>query len=366
MNSYNTNWWWDDPSEIFWCEITDRDDIGADLKCPQTNDKGQPYWSYNLINQIWPGEIVFHYSTKPGLKAFVGASVAGGPVEDRPIVWTAHGTVGRSKPASSEARPGWWLPLHGYEAATPPLRRSDLLIELEQEWIRNWIEMKEQSTGQSAKAPFQLYPREIRASQGYLTKMPKEFVNRWPGLTLLADRLSPEQEKLISLGETAPPRQAVGVFDPLENGLRLKDDSPYYAEVHASVQRRSRNHERLIRDAVDWLSALGAVVKTPHPIDLFVASPIKVILEGELGANRGPRAAIREALGQLHDYRYFYGQNDSALCILLDVDPGASLVEYVETYLDLFIIWRSDHGFESGPMTQAKFIDVLESNLRVA
>lgn len=70
-------WWEDDSRERYWCEITDRPDIGADLKCPQTNGPGQPYWSYGLINEVLPGDIVFHYSKRA--QCIVGASVAGGP-----------------------------------------------------------------------------------------------------------------------------------------------------------------------------------------------------------------------------------------------------------------------------------------------
>ena len=31
--------WWDGiPDERYWCEVTDRDDIGANLWCPQADD----------------------------------------------------------------------------------------------------------------------------------------------------------------------------------------------------------------------------------------------------------------------------------------------------------------------------------------
>jgi len=74
--------WWDGiPEERYWCEVTDRSDIGANLWCPQTDESGKPYWSYSLIHAIAPADIVFHYSTNR--TAFVGASVAGGPVEPR-------------------------------------------------------------------------------------------------------------------------------------------------------------------------------------------------------------------------------------------------------------------------------------------
>ena len=117
-------YWWDTKSdEKYWVEITDRNDIGADLKCPQTNDKGKLNWSYSLIRSIWPGDIIFHYSTRR--RSFTGASVAGGPIEERPIMWVPHGTSGRSSKKHSE-RSGWWLPLHGYVEADYPLTLSEM------------------------------------------------------------------------------------------------------------------------------------------------------------------------------------------------------------------------------------------------
>jgi hypothetical protein len=99
------NWWTDEPAERFWCEVTDRPDIGADLKAPKVDDAGQPYWGYSLLKELHPGDFVFHYSTQN--KAFVGISVAGGPVEDRPIVWRPHGTSGRAAGLPAVPRPGW-------------------------------------------------------------------------------------------------------------------------------------------------------------------------------------------------------------------------------------------------------------------
>lgn len=82
--------WWDGrPSERYWCEVTDRGDIGSDLKAPQKDESGQDYWSYSLIADVLLGDVVFHYSTR--FKIFIGASVAGGPMGERPIVWVPHG-----------------------------------------------------------------------------------------------------------------------------------------------------------------------------------------------------------------------------------------------------------------------------------
>lgn len=109
-------WWSESPDERYWCEITDRLDLGADLKCPQADDNSDPYWSYSLIHELQPRDIVFHYSTRAD--AYVGASIAGGPVEERPIVWQAHGKVGRQKTSEPcHVRVGGGLSIRSLRAA---------------------------------------------------------------------------------------------------------------------------------------------------------------------------------------------------------------------------------------------------------
>jgi len=130
------DWWSGAPDERYWCEVTDRSDVGANLWCPQRDESGKPYWSYSLIHAIAPGDIVFHYSTKR--RAFIGASVAGGPVETRQIVWAPHGTIGVKKKGPREPRPGWWRPLYGYTASKLPLTLATINRPEHQEWVREW------------------------------------------------------------------------------------------------------------------------------------------------------------------------------------------------------------------------------------
>lgn len=67
---------------------SDRHDIGSDLKCPHTDETGDAYWSYGLINEVKPGDIVFHYSKNA--QCVVGASVVGGPLDGMLLLWVRH------------------------------------------------------------------------------------------------------------------------------------------------------------------------------------------------------------------------------------------------------------------------------------
>ena len=74
-------WWVSQPEERYWLEITDREDLGVNLKAPQTNEDGQEYWSYSLIRAISPGDIVFHYHKSD--QAIVAVSRVAGAARQR-------------------------------------------------------------------------------------------------------------------------------------------------------------------------------------------------------------------------------------------------------------------------------------------
>jgi hypothetical protein len=57
----NKPYWWDNlQEEQFWMEITDRQDIGADLKCPQLDEGGarQPSYRRNFLSTTRPPELL--------------------------------------------------------------------------------------------------------------------------------------------------------------------------------------------------------------------------------------------------------------------------------------------------------------------
>lgn len=164
------NWWTGRKDERFWCEITSRDDVGADLRCPQTRADGTPFWGYDLMHDIRPDDVVFHY--KDG--RFVGASRAVGKAFDRDIVWQPRGTSGRRNPLPDAARSGWALNLRDLvpvDFSLEEIRRDDA-------WVRAQIK----TLGKPTKIPFLVQKGQLRATQGYLTKLPRSFVDRWPVL----------------------------------------------------------------------------------------------------------------------------------------------------------------------------------------
>ncbi|HWS18833.1 MAG TPA: hypothetical protein VN223_12490 [Candidatus Elarobacter sp.] len=176
--------------------------------------------------------------------------------------------------------------------------------------------------------------------------MPLDFVNRWSSLSQLADDLGVLQEKINPLGDLYIPEK-IGP-PPL---LKLKSEADYFAAILGSVQRRTRAHERLVRIAAECLTAHGSDATTPHPIDLRITHPKTVIFEVKPAANRNPIHAIREAVGQLLEYRYFLGPKDATLCIVLDENPGSMLTDFVEHWLGMRICWVTGNQLFGGPKT---------------
>jgi hypothetical protein len=340
-----TFWWEGDPTERFWCEITNREDLGADLKAPQANEDGRPYWSYSLMKEIRPGEVVFHYSTSE--TAFVGASIAGGPLEERAIVWAPQGTSARASRAARAPRPGWWLPLDQFRRAEAPLTLEELQRSEHQEWIRAWIDGAQERFG-SSYAPLQPYPRLLRAAQGYITKMPKAFLERFQKLEELAASLR---------NATA---ESVDMRLPFEGEASFKSDAPYIARILGRVEVRRRDHETLVRFAAEHLKARGIGVSTPNPMDLWLGPPLDSIVEAKvIVGDEDPRFAIREAVGQLHEYRYFHSRPNARMAILLNRSPGPRLIRYVEEHLRMLILWREGSELAAGEQTQKALLKSL-------
>ena len=289
------HWWEDSPDERYWCEVTDRIDVGENLKAPTLNDADAEYWGYSLIRLVHSGDIVFHYSTNT--KAFVGVSVAGDPVEDRPIIWRAHGYFGASATTPASPRPGWWRPLYGFTEANEPLELSEPNNATEVGWITDWRNAKEGEGNGKAKIPFQLRRGGLRGGQGYLFKMPQEFVARWAKLETLAASVSSLHE---SLGERPTPTPDPGSVGP--TGFRPKNEGDYEADIRGGKQRRTRGHEKLVRLVGEWFKKEGATMSTPHPVDLLMSHPSVVIFEAKTTHARTVLNAVREAVPSLPTY----------------------------------------------------------------
>ncbi len=342
------DWWDNHPAERYWCEITDRDDIGVDLRTPQHRQDGRSVWHYSLVADVRPGDIVFHYRGR----AFIAASVAGGPLESGVMDWTPH--IVRRPEWRGLRVPSWLLPLSGTVWSDAPLSLEQLRSSpIDSEWIVNWNSQKRRSYARVA-SPFMKYGNTLRGNDAYLTKMPAEFVARFGQLRELASRLEDRQEELNTLNDSL----ASSTSEP---NYRDQSASEYWAHIQGGHRRVTRRHAALVNGVSAWLSQRGLLPENPFPLDMALAEPAPLIIEAKTVGPKSPLLAVRHAVGQLHEYKYFGEERfrDADLCILLDAEPDhPGLVEYVEAHLGMLISWWTDHTVCGGPKTGTWFSQI--------
>lgn len=170
------NWWEADPAERYWMEITDRQDLGDDLRIPKVDAAGGQTWSYTLTSYVQPGDRIFHWhKSLVGEPAMIGWSEAAGPLEEITMSWQAKGTRGRARGVPTVG-PAWRMPLRNFTLLEAPLTRK--IISARRAEILAILEEVAARVGRPTYAPFQNYGgRELRAQQGYLTKFPAALVD---------------------------------------------------------------------------------------------------------------------------------------------------------------------------------------------
>ena len=178
-------------AEIYWVEVTDREDVGSDLRAPLLGESGKPQWRYTLFQRAQPGDVVFHYDTAASPKGIRGRSVVAGPPYKETIVWGARGTYARAANVKPEQKPGYRVPLRDFEQLDPPVTTADL------EELRPALREVEQNLRKkhgSIYFPFNLSPKvSMQAAQGYAFKMPRAVVELFPQLGGTPRPLLPEE-----------------------------------------------------------------------------------------------------------------------------------------------------------------------------
>jgi len=223
-------WWEKKSSEMFWLEVTDRLDLGVNLKAPQTNEHGADFWSYSLLKYVHQGDVVFHYNRTE--QAIVARSIATGELWADKITWAARGAYARGAGIQPHTRPGWYVGLDNYEPLKTPLE-----LELIRAFQKEIFKLKSElaiEAGSPLYFPFEMGDaRPMRPMQGYLFKLPffftKLFEESLGEYTFKSMMISESKIEGIIGSEyrTADEETSVGERDPfsidpaiVERGLR--------------------------------------------------------------------------------------------------------------------------------------------------
>ncbi len=262
-------------------EITDREDLGADLFAPTTDGSGRPYWGYELVTYVQPGDVVLHWhKTLAGEPGIVGWSQATGAYEDTDISWQAHGTVGRAR-GTLAPRPAWRMPLSNYTPLVDPVLITQVRA-LEGKLRAAQAELEKRHPAGRLYSPFQFSDkRELRAQQTYLVKFPREMVS------------------LLSLDELAA---AIGpAVAPTKGRSAKRRGSGYIADsaVRSAIEWRAVN---LAVEAYETDGYTVTYTGSSKPFDL-VAKKAGEERRIEVKGSSGAAAQVELTIGEVRNSR---------------------------------------------------------------
>ena len=220
-------WWNDDPTQRYWMQITDRDDLEDPLLSPKLP---RLTWGYDLVSQVQPGDRVLHWRADARMRGLVGWS----EVEEHATVipefrWRPHQGGGEER-----TTPGWSAVLGPFHAFASPVTADKLLPILEQ------IVAVDRALSARHKGPI-YFPitrygagrpgdrQEVRAVQAYFAKFPVELFDVIPGIS------SARIDVPLDLAETGLPEDfQAGKKAPAGRTTRAQDP-----KLRTAVERRS-------------------------------------------------------------------------------------------------------------------------------
>lgn len=315
-------WWEGTRSERYWVEIRWAEGIGRHLSCPLTDEGGAPNPWYGLLDQVRTDDLVYHWNAVE--HRFVGRSRVAAPVRIEGggrVVDLARFTALRAV----------------IDLTTVRSRETEI------RGIRD--RLAAQHPGVSLYLPFQFRRDGLRFMPNYFAKMPKALASLLFGSTGLGeDGFEPPGDG-SAVADEAPPDAPTGFLDP----FKPKADSDYITKVRPRQERRSRKHETLVNDFALYLADRGFEVGRNAVIDLGVKRP-ETIIEAKI-VKSWPDA-IRAAVGQLYEYRYFkVAAREAALVFLASAPVPEHWVRYLERDRLIGAAWPTAKGFELTPMT---------------
>ena len=356
--------WWDSSlGEKYWLEITDRSDLGVDLKAPQSDDGGNEYWSYALVREVAPGDVVFHY-WKPE-RAIVGWSRAIGEPWAEDIIWGSHGTVAREAGIQPYRRPGWRLGLSDFTRLDEPVTLDE--IRAAEPYLRRVAAVLEDAFGGGTYFPIALSDkRPPRPTQGYLTKWPADLNLAFPSLA----RAAADAERTAPNGgaEDGPSPERVvdeGVgaeYRPADVDAATSEEEPF-ARDPAVVERGLRGHAQAQEALAQYVRELGAIPRSPradepnydlaweHEGQVFVAE-VKSITD------RNEEKQLRLGLGQVLRYRQLLSTPDRQAAAVLMVERAPRDPSWLELCdaLDVRLRWPALVQAQSGTAEKRQLV----------
>ena len=192
--------------------------------------------------------------------------------------------------------------------------------------------------------PFQARRDGWRLMSNYFTKLPAAMQHALFGADGLGESGLPDppEDDGPAIPDDGNRRSNRGGF---LRPFKPRADTDYLTRIVGGPARRGRTHETLVNDFAEWLAARGLVVGCNAAIDLGVEDPPIIIEAKVIRAGRWAHA-LREAIGQLYEYRYFQVVSpQSSLIFLASAPVPERWLGYLDHDRDMGAAWRSDDGF---------------------
>jgi hypothetical protein len=244
-------------------EITDREDLGTDLNAPERTEQDREYWSYGFVREVREGDVVLHYRARPINAITAWSRATGEPYRDQ-VFWGAHGQASGRGPVAPYLRPGWRRPLDGPYRLTQPVTAA-FLNTIRPDVVRVLDQLQAAHPGQRTYSPFVEYGgRELRAFQGYLTKVPRAFMELVPELAEVA-RIAAETQPQPAAPAPATGRRTLGTeYREANPKARTARRQPFSVDPDL-VDRALQAHAQTQEALAAALRAAGKVPRSPVP-----------------------------------------------------------------------------------------------------
>lgn len=304
MSKYEKWWHGAKESEIFWLEVTGRTDIGANLKAPQTNEKGNGYWSYSFLKEVEAGDVVFHYDASA--HEVVASSVVSGDFWEDDTVWVAHGRSAKKAGRKPRTRPGWYVGLEYYSKLDPPLTIGKIRDSTAE--IQTKLSQLKTAHSGSLYFPFEVGPkRPIRPLQGYLFKLPRFFVEMF-SLTREAGIDPSRLDGALQIGTS---------YRKADESASVAQRDPFSVDP-ALVERASQAHATIQNALADYVRKLGFTPSSPNPNDpnydlAWRTDTSWYVAEVKSLSSTNEEKQLRLGLGQVLRYQDTLGRQQKSL-----------------------------------------------------
>jgi len=319
-------WWAGYAAERYWIEIRKVPGTGASLYCPLVDHAGHRSGWYELVDGVEVGDVVYHWHAIES--KFVGRSVA-----------AARATVADGVRV---------VPLKDFQPLLDDINLANIRGQAGViESVRDQLSAK--YPGKTLYLPFQFRSDGLRLMSNYFAKLPRELVLDFFGESGMADQPASAPDE----GEAVDPSSPSDVTRSFLQPFKPKADSDYVALVKGGFQKRGRTHETLVNKFTAWLTTHGLIPGRNQAIDIGLADPAVVVEAKVVGS--WP-TAVRQAVGQLYEYRYFRVADPRAGLVFLASKPVPDeWVNYLERDRHIGVAWQEGDSFYLTHMARAAF-----------